>query len=161
EDTRLAVGAVEDCAVGVAEALLEGELGDARGDELGFFALVAAADVDRDLAFGVLGPEALAAAVLVVADRGGRGADASATGAEVAPEGEDVRAGEVFLEEDEVADVGAAPAVDRLVVVADGADLGAAAGEELEEAVLRAVRVLELVDHQVLEAAADVLGAGR
>ena len=63
--------------------------------------------------------------------------------------------GEVFPEAADVADVGAAPAVDGLVVVADDAEVAVLLGERAEEAVLRGVRVLELVDQDVVEAATD------
>ena len=63
-----------------------------------------------------------------------------------------LRAGEVALEAQDVLHLRAAPAVDRLVVVADGADVPLLAGEELQELELRDVRVLVLVDEQVAEA---------
>ena len=62
-----------------------------------------------------------------------------------------VRAGEVALELEDVADVGAAEAVDRLVRVADHEDVAVLLGEELEQAVLGVVRVLVLVDEDVAE----------
>ena len=64
------------------------------------------------------------------------------------------RVGEVALEVEDVADVGAAPAVDRLVVVADHAEVPVLARELRHEAVLHAVRVLVLVDEHVLPALA-------
>ena len=64
---------------------------------------------------------------------------------------------ELALEVAHVADLGAAEAVDALVVVADAehrrAALAALVGEELQPAVLQAVGVLELVDQDVAEAA--------
>jgi hypothetical protein len=58
----------------------------------------------------------------------------------------------VTIEAKDVLHLGAAPAVDGLVVVAHGADVLPLAGEELEELELAAVRVLVLVDEQVPEA---------
>ncbi len=66
-----------------------------------------------------------------------------------------MRVGEVVLEAADVPDVRAAPAVDRLVVVADDAEVPVVADDALQEAVLRGVRVLELVDEDVVEAPAD------
>ena len=43
----------------------------------------------------------------------------------------------------------AAPAVDRLVVVADDGQVARGAGQQRDEAVLHGVRVLELVDEDV------------
>src|SRR5262249_52528527 len=132
DHARLAVGAVEDGAIRVAEALFEGELGDTGGDELRLVALVAATAVDPDLTLGVLGPETLAAAIAVMADHRRRRPHHRARGAKVAPQGKDGGAREVLLEEEKVADLGAAPGVDRLVVVADRAHLGATSRQELE-----------------------------
>ena len=61
--------------------------------------------------------------------------------------------GEVLLELEDVADVGAAPGVDALVLVADGADVFRFAGQQLHQLVLGAVGVLVLVDEQVAVAA--------
>ena len=52
-------------------------------------------------------------------------------------------------EGDDVADVRAAPLVDRLVVVADDAQLDTRAGKQLDQPLLRRVHVLVLVDDQV------------
>ena len=66
------------------------------------------------------------------------------------------RVGKVRLEFQDVAHLGAAPAVDRLVVVADHADVRAlglgAFCEQRDQIELQAVRVLKLIDHQVAEA---------
>jgi hypothetical protein len=60
---------------------------------------------------------------------------------------------EVQVEAEDVGDLGAAPAVDRLVVVADHAQVLARAGEPAHHLELGAVGVLILVDHQVLNLA--------
>jgi hypothetical protein len=51
------------------------------------------------------------------------GGEDVAGGAVIALEPDDLGAGEVVLEAQDVVDLGAAPAVDRLVVVADAADV--------------------------------------
>ena len=56
--------------------------------------------------------------------------------------------------------VGATPRVDALRVVADGHDL-VLAGEQVDDAALQAVRVLELVHEDVLEALTIVGKGGR
>ncbi len=66
----------------------------------------------------------------------------------------DPGAGEVLVEVEDVADVGAPPAVDGLVVVAHHAHVGLGPAQEPEQPVLGRVRVLELVDEQVPEASA-------
>ena len=60
--------------------------------------------------------------------------------------------GERVLELGDVADVGAAKAVDRLRLVADDGDLAAVLGQQDGELVLGQVGVLVLVDQDVLEA---------
>ena len=66
-------------------------------------------------------------------------------------EEDDARAGEVVFHIQEHAGIGAAPAIDGLVIVGHSAQiavagsLGGAAGEQAHEVVLRLVRVLELV----------------
>ncbi len=71
----------------------------------------------------------------------------------VAFEADDLRAGEVLFKAQDVVDLGAAPAVDRLIVVADAADIRAALRQEPQPQVLRDVGVLVLVDEDVAEAA--------
>ncbi len=61
------------------------------------------------------------------------------------------RAGVVPLEVEDVADVGAPPLVDRLVLVAHHGDAAPLVREELHQPVLHAVGVLELVDQHVQE----------
>ena len=64
-----------------------------------------------------------------------------------------LRVGKVLLELENVADIGAAPGVDALVLVAHGADVLVLAGQQLHQLVLRAVGVLVLVDEQIAIAA--------
>jgi hypothetical protein len=59
---------------------------------------------------------------------------------------------ELALEVAHVADLGAAEGVDALVVVADAEQVGAAAGQQLQPAVLQLIGVLELIDQDVPEA---------
>ena len=59
--------------------------------------------------------------------------------------------GEVALELEDVPDVGASECVDRLVWISDHHQVPVLAGEQLEQPVLRVVRVLILVDQHVPE----------
>ena len=61
--------------------------------------------------------------------------------------------GIVLLEIENVADIGAAPAVDRLVFVAHHADVIVRCESRPHQLVLAAVGVLILVDHDVAQAA--------
>ncbi len=80
-----------------------------------------------------------------------------AGGAVVAFEADDGRAGEILVEAEDVVDLGAAPAVDRLVVVADAADVLRPPllplGQQAEPEILGDVGVLVLVDQDELELA--------
>ena len=71
----------------------------------------------------VLGAQRLAEAALVVGDQVRGGGEDMGGGAVVALEADDLGAGKVVLEAQDVVHLGAAPAVDRLVVVADAADV--------------------------------------
>ena len=66
---------------------------------------------------------------------------------------DDLGVGEVALEVEDVADVGVAEAVDRLVVVADDHQVAVLLGEQLEQPVLGVVGVLVLVDEDVAQGA--------
>ena len=66
-------------------------------------------------------------------------------------EPDDLGAGEVGLEAQDVVHLGPAPAIDRLVVVADAADIAVALRQQPEPEILRDVRVLVLVDQHVAE----------
>ena len=100
----------------------------------------------------VVGAQRLAEAALVVGDEVGGGGEDVAGGAVVALQPDHGRAGEVVLEAQDVVDLGAAPAIDRLVVVADAGDVAAALREQAQPQILRDVGVLVLVDEDVLEA---------
>ena len=95
-----------------------------------------------------LGPERLAEARAVVRDQARGGAQDVPGRAVVALEPHHARAREILLEAQDVADLGAAPAVDRLVVVADAGDVLVRLGEQPQPQILRDVGVLILVDQQ-------------
>ena len=58
----------------------------------------------------------------------------------------------------QVVDVGATPAVDRLIVVTHGGKLGADAGQQLEQLVLAGIGILVFIDQQVTQAVLPFLG---
>ena len=107
---------------------------------------------DADLlALRPLGPEGLAEPPFVVGDEAGGGGEDVSGGAVVALQPDHLRAGKVLLEAEDVADLGAAPAVDRLVVVADAADAAVRLRQQPEPEVLGDVGVLVLVHQQIAE----------
>ena len=67
---------------------------------------------------------------------------------------DDLRAGEVLFETQDIGDFGTAPGIDRLVVVADAAEVPLRIRQELQPFVLRLIGVLIFVDEDVAEALA-------
>ncbi len=104
------------------------------------------------VAVGAVGEQRLAEPALVVGDEVRGGAEDVRGRAVVALEADHGGAGKILLEAEDVVDLGAAPAVDRLVVVADAADVLASLGEQPQPEILRDVGVLVLVDQHVAEA---------
>ncbi len=104
------------------------QLLDLLADGAGFFFGVPGAGDGDLLAQHVVGAQRLAEAALVMGDDVRGGGEDVAGGAVIALEPDHGGAGEVVLEAQNVVDLGAAPAVDRLVVVADAADVFGAGG---------------------------------
>jgi len=106
--------------------------------------------VDDDGATGaVFRPEVLLLALLVERDDGMRGVEDRLRRAVVLVEDDDAGVGEIVLEVEDVANVGAAPGVNGLVRVADDADVAVVRRPLLGEDVLGDIGVLELVDVNV------------
>src|SRR2546425_1643788 len=151
--SRLRVRAVEDGditrAVRLALAL---QAFDLARDELGLVRLVVRLHHDDVGATLPVGPELLLLARRVVAHDRMRGVENPLGRAVVLLELDDLGVRIIALEVEDVADVGAAPAEDRLVVVSDHPEVLAEPREISEEHVLRAVRVLVFVDEDVLVA---------
>ena len=108
--------------------------------------------IDDLLAGLVLRAQRLAEAALVLGDQARGGGEDVAGRAVIALQADDRRAGKIVLEAQDVVDLGAAPAVDRLVVVADAAEVLARLREQPQPEILRDVGVLVLVDQHVAEA---------
>src|SRR6202012_114653 len=75
------------------------------------------------LAVDILGAQRLAEPALIVRDQMRGGSEDMPGGAVIALQPDDLGAGEIVVEAQDVVDLGAAPAIDRLVVVADAADV--------------------------------------
>ena len=122
------------------------------GDPLGLLVLVVGLEALDLQPAGDLGPELLVLARGVARHDGVGRVEDELGRAVVALQLDDRRLRPVALEVEDVAQVGAAPRVDRLVVVADDRQVAALAGERLDPQVLRTVRVLVLVDVEVAPA---------
>ena len=148
---RLGVRAVQHAGRGLAAGQ---RLAQARGDEVGLLEIVAAAEAAHEGPAGAVGPQPLLEAVPVPPDDRVGGVEDDLGRAVVPLEPHHRRLGVIPLEVEDVAQVGAAPLVDRLVGVADDAQVAVPVGQEPDEPVLRRVGVLVLVDHDEPEALA-------
>src|SRR5688572_22111813 len=99
------------------------DLLDLLADRARLFLRIPGAGDGHLLAIFVLGAQRLAEPALVVRDQVGRGGEDVAGGAVVALQANDLGAGKVVVEAQDVVHLGAAPAIDRLIVVADAADV--------------------------------------
>jgi hypothetical protein len=156
ERPHLEGGAHQDGHVLVLHALLAGGL-DLVGDQAGLGLAVPDAAHAHLVAAVVLGPQGLAQTVLIGRDQGRGGAEDVLGRAVVALQLDDLGAREVTLEAQDVVHLGSAPAVDRLIIVADAADVAGRGGQEPQPQVLGDVGVLILVHQNVAEPAAVFL----
>ena len=158
EHSALRVGAIEDRDVLGGRVAGVAELVDLLGDELRLVALVVADIADDLLAVALGRPQLLVLAALVAADHRVGGRQDRLGRAVVLLEQDRRGVGEVVLELEDVADVGAAERIDRLVGVTDDQQIGLGVGQLLDQLVLRVVGVLVLVDQDVPEPPAIGLG---
>ena len=110
-------------AISVERMLLALRLLDLLADRARFLLGIPGAGDRYLLARHVVGAERLAEPALVVSDDVRGGGEDVAGRAVIALQPDHLGAGKVVLEAQDVVDLGAAPAVDRLVVVADAADV--------------------------------------
>ena len=115
-------------AISLSSVALALQLLDVLADGAGFFLGIPGAGDGDLLARHVVGAQRLAEPALVVGDEVRRGGEDVAGGAIVAFQPDHRGAGKIVLEAQDVVDLGAAPAIDRLVVIADAADVFGARG---------------------------------
>ena len=123
------------------------------GDEERFVFAVGRFVVADQRAALALGPQLFALAAQVVGDHGAGSFQNDLRRPVVLLQADDPGVGKVLFELENVADVGAAPGVDALVLVAHRADVFVLAGQQLHQLVLRAVGVLIFVDQHISIAA--------
>ena len=157
ERAGLGVDAVHDGDVGPLVAVGHEAL-DLTDDELRLVVLVVALVDDDGDALAQLGEEVLLQPLPVGGDDLLGGLEDRLGGAIVLLEGDELGVVEVLLEAEDVADVGVAPRVDRLVGVTDDAEVAVFTRQLLGDLVLGDVGVLELVDHDVDVPVAVALG---
>ncbi len=96
---------------------------DLLADGAGFLFGIPGAGHGDLLAVDILGAQRLAEPAFVVRDQVRGGGEDVAGGAVIAFQADNLGAGKIVIETQDVIDLGAAPAIDRLVVVADAADV--------------------------------------
>ena len=109
------------------------------------------------LAVLTLGPERLAETALVLGNKSRGGTQDLRRRTIVALEPDHLGAGEILLEAQYVVDLGPAPAIDRLVVVADTANVLVSLGQQSQPQILSNIGVLILIDQHVFEPALILL----
>ena len=162
EDTRLGVGAIEHSDVVVARALGV-QLLDLTGNPAALVALVARLEGLDLLAIALGRKQALVLALRVVTNNGIGGAQDVTRGAVVLLQLDGLAVFKVLLKVQDVGDVGAAPAINGLVIVAYDHEVLVLGGQQVGDLVLDVVGVLILVDANVAEALlvlVEHLGAG-
>ena len=134
---------------------------DVLADAARFLRAVPDADDSNLLALARIGPERLAEAPGVMGDEAVGGGEDVRGRTVILLEPDDLRAREILLEAQDVGDLGAAPGIDRLVVVADAAKVAARLGEQFQPFVLALVGILIFVDEDVAEAVAIASSTSR
>src|SRR5262249_32712531 len=125
---------------------------DLVADPAGFLLGIPHRPHDHFLAFVRLRPQGLPEAAAVLCDHSPCCAEDVRRRAVILFEPGDRRTGEIVLEAQDVADLSAAPTVNRLVVVADATQIAAFLRQQTQPQILSDVGVLVLVDEQVTEA---------
>jgi hypothetical protein len=130
------------------------ELPDLLGHEVRLVELILGGVEEEPFAFGSDGDQLLGLAELIVLDdRGGRAQNARRR-AIVCFQLNDLTVGEVVLELKDIRWISAAPAKDRLIVVADDTNILVLFCEQPREDILRIIGVLILVYHEKAKAIA-------
>ena len=157
EGPRLGVGAVEDRGLPrrPSRAL------DLASHGFDFGAIFFEPPEPDGVSVAAIGPQPLLAPPAVVRDDAGSRRQDLRRRPIVRFESDDPGPREILFEAEDVLDLGAAPAIDGLVLVADRAEGIGLHAEELDERVLRRVGVLVFVDQQVPQAPALLGRDGR
>ena len=128
------------------------QLLDLLADHAGFFFRVPNAGDGRLLAQFAIGEERFAEASFVMRNQARGDREDMPGRAVIAFEPDDFRARKIALETQDVIDLGAAPAIDRLIIVADAADVLAPLREQPQPQILGRVGVLIFIDEHIAEA---------
>ena len=151
QGAALRVRAIQHGDLVGAAAAIDEALGAFR-DEARLFHLVVALVKEQRVAGAGGGPQGFAQALGVLFDEAVCGVEDGARGAVVLLQPNHLGVCEVFREALDVLHLGAAPAIDGLIVIAHGHDVALGAGQHPQGSILNDVRVLELIDQDVPKA---------
>ena len=152
------VGAVKDGVIAEFAALLEAVRLQLHDHACGFAFIVAAdADLDR-VAVAQFRPQGFLEQLLVMCDDVVGSLQDTHCRPVVLFQFDDFQTREFIRQFFQIGDVGTAPAVNGLIVIAHRSELLAYAGELLEQLVLAGVGVLVFIDQQVAQAVLPLLG---
>ncbi len=101
---------------------------------------------------GVFRPELFIATGRIAADQLTGGAQYGLGAAVILLQPDDFGVGIIVIEVENIADLGPSPAVDRLIIIADHAEVIFRADQQLHKPILNPVGILKLIDQQVPEA---------
>ncbi|MCG3121181.1 MAG: hypothetical protein ALAOOOJD_04181 [bacterium] len=118
-------------------------------NNLRFVKFVLRLDQQDRLAHFALGPQLFRQALAIVRNDGMRRFENVAGRAIILLEPKNLAIRKVLLKIDNVTDFRAAPAINGLIVIADGKNVARAAGQRLQKNILRPIRVLKLVDQNI------------
>src|SRR5262249_13259282 len=153
---RQSIHAQENGEVPVIVLVLVDGFGNAAGDVLGFIQAGFVAD-DRDqLAARLFGVQVLGFSLAVVGDQGAGSVPDRFGATGIALQCDDTGSGKIALEIQDVADVRAAPFVDRLVRIADNAQVRLIDGQAAGDGVLGLVGVLIFINEDVAKAGIEL-----
>ena len=107
--------------------------------------------------FGIVGPQLFAQAAFIAANNVRGGGQNMRGRAVVLLQPHDVGAGEILFKPQDIAHLGPAPAIDRLVIVTDATDVLVPSGQQTQPEVLGDVGILILVHKDVAEPALILL----
>ena len=150
ESPHLERGAHQDCDVVEAFAAAL-ELLDVVADGARFLVAIPVTAQGDELALVELRPQRLAEPALVLGDEPGGSAKYMRRGTVVLLQPDNACPRKILLEAQDVVDLCTAPAIDRLVVIADTTDILPTLTEQSQPKILRNIGVLIFVDQHVLE----------
>ena len=135
----------------VKRMLLVLQLLDVFADKPRLLLRVPHAGDDRLLAQRIVGEQRLAEPPFIMGNQRRSGGKNMAGGAVVALKADHLRARKILVEAQDVIDLRTAPAINRLIVVADTADIRAALRQQAQPHILNDVGVLIFIDQNIFE----------